>query len=100
MSVSLQLNFGVIFYKLSIKYTQLYRFSRGEYFREIRDDLIHLQVLGVEIESITCDGLRPTLKAIKKVYPDVIIQRCVVHIQKMANALLRQKPITQASYRA
>ncbi|MCP4457420.1 MAG: transposase [Cytophagales bacterium] len=61
------------------------------------EDLENLKVLDIQIESITCDGLKATLKAIRKVYPEVILQRCVVHVHRMANVWLRQKPKTQAS---
>jgi len=71
----------VLYQDYDIKYTQLYRLSRGEYYEEIKEDLANLKVLRVGIESITCDGHRAVLKAIKKVYPDIIVQRCVVHVQ-------------------
>jgi len=87
----------ILYQDNDIKYTQLYRFSTGEYYHEIAEDLYNLSVLGVQIESITCDGHKAMLKAIKKVYPDLIIQRCVVHVHRMANIWLRQKPKTQAS---
>ncbi|HMR58544.1 MAG TPA: transposase, partial [Cyclobacteriaceae bacterium] len=64
-------------------YTQLIRFSTGEYFEEIREDLTNLIRLGVQIESITTDGHKSILKAIKKSLPDTIVQRCLVHIQRM-----------------
>lgn len=87
----------ILYQDNEIKHTQLYRFSTGEYYNEICEDLENLGVLGIQIESITCDGHKATLKAIKKVYPDLIIQRCVVHVHRMANIWLRQKPKTQAS---
>lgn len=80
-----------------IKYTQLYRFSDGERYEEICEDLRNLALLGIQIESITCDGHKATLKAIKKIYPDIIVQRCVVHVHRMANIWLRQRPKTQAT---
>lgn len=87
----------ILYQDNDIKYTQLYRFSNGEYYNEIREDLENLKVLDIQIESITCDGHRAILKAIKKVYPEIIIQRCVVHVFRMANIWLRQKPKTEAS---
>lgn len=64
-------------------YTQLIRFSDGEHFSEIKEDLDNLIKLGVHIESITCDGHKSILKAIKKSMPDAVVQRCLVHIQRM-----------------
>ena len=87
----------VLYQDNDIKYTQLYRFSTGEYYSEIKEDLENLDRLGVQIESITCDGHKPTLKAIREVYTGITIQRCLVHVHRMANIWLRQKPKTQAS---
>lgn len=87
----------VLYRDNDIKYTQLYRFSDGERYEEICEDLANLQILGVEIESITCDGHRAVLKAIKQVYPNIIVQRCVVHVYRMAKIWLRQKPKIEAS---
>ena len=50
-----------------ISYTQLFRFSDGERYEEIKEDLRNLLTLGLEIASITCDGHKATLKAVKKV---------------------------------
>ena len=48
-----------------VKYNQLYRLTDGDWFEEIKEDLENLLLLGIEIESITCDGHRSVLKAIR-----------------------------------
>lgn len=73
-------------------YTQLIRFSDGEHYNEIKEDLDNLIKLGVQIESITTDGHKSILKAIKKSIPDVIVQRCLVHIQRMCLLWLTRFP--------
>jgi hypothetical protein len=73
-------------------YTQLIRFSTGEHFEEIREDLTNLIRLGVQIESVTTDGHKSILKAIKKSLPDAIVQRCLVHIQRMCLLWLTRFP--------
>lgn len=73
-------------------YTQLIRFTDGEHFAEIKEDLENLIKLGVQIESITTDGHKSALKAIKKALPEVIIQRCLVHIQRMCMLWLTRFP--------
>ena len=73
-------------------YTQLIRFSNGEHFEEIKEDLNNLIKLGVQIESITTDGHKSILKAIKKSLPDVLAQRCLVHIQRMCLLWLTRFP--------
>jgi len=86
----------ILYFDNDVKYTQLYRFSDKEDYRQIKEDLENLRVLGIEIESITCDGHKGLLRAIRKVYPHIILQRCVVHVQRDASIWLRQKPKTLA----
>ena len=73
-------------------YTQLLRFSDGENFQEIKEDLENLIKLGVKFESITTDGHKSILKAIKKSCPDVTVQRCLVHIQRMCLLWITRYP--------
>lgn len=73
-------------------YTQLIRFSDGEHYKEIKEDLTNLIRLGLQIESITTDGHKSILKAIKKSMPGVIVQRCLVHIQRMCLLWLTRYP--------
>lgn len=77
-------------------YTQLIRFSNGEHYKEIKEDLDNLIRLGVQIESVTTDGHKSILKAIKKAMPDVVVQRCLVHIQRMCLLWLTRFPRHQA----
>ncbi|MCO5239865.1 MAG: transposase [Chitinophagaceae bacterium] len=77
-------------------YTQLIRFSDGEHYTEIKEDLDNLILLGVQLESITTDGHKSILKAIKKSVPDVIVQRCLVHIQRMCLLWLTRYPRHEA----
>jgi hypothetical protein len=73
-------------------YTQLIRFSDGEHYAEIKEDLDNLIKLGLRLESITTDGHKSILKAMKKSVPDVIAQRCLVHIQRMCLLWLTRYP--------
>ncbi|MEO6188706.1 MAG: transposase [Ginsengibacter sp.] len=79
-----------------ISYTQLFRFSDAERYEEIKEDLTNLLNLGLQIASITCDGHKATLKAIKKIMPDIIVQRCLVHIQRMCLLWLTANPTYEA----
>jgi transposase-like protein len=72
-------------------YTQLIR-SNSEHFEEIKEDLANLIQLGVQIESITTDGHKSMLKAIKKSLPDAIVQRCLVRIQRTCLLWLSRFP--------
>lgn len=82
----------VIYRDNDIKYTQLYRITTDEIYEEIREDLENLKSLGVHLSSITCDGHRCILKAIKKVFPKVAVQRCLFHVQHHAEIRLSQHP--------
>lgn len=87
----------ILYYDKDIKYCQFYRFTSSELYVEIREDLANIKKLGIGIISITCDGHSSILKAIKKECPDVITQRCLVHIQRESNIWLRKRPVLTAS---
>lgn len=86
----------IVYRDNSIKFTQLYRLSDGEWYEEIKEDLENLLALNVQIESITCDGHRAILKAISKVCTDVKLQRCIIHIQRMCRIWLSANPKSSA----
>lgn len=83
----------VVYRNSEIKCTQLYRLSDNERYQEIKEDLENLRALNIRVESITCDGHRAILKAIKKVFKkEIIVQRCLVHIQRMSRIWLTKAP--------
>lgn len=73
-------------------YTQLIRFTDKEDYFEMKEDLENLIKLGIQIESVTTDGHKSILKAIKNAIPDVKVQRCLVHIQRMCLIWLTRYP--------
>ncbi|HCC51155.1 MAG TPA: transposase [Porphyromonadaceae bacterium] len=81
-----------------VKATVLYRLTDGEWEEELREDIENLLNLGIIIESITCDGVRNLLRAIRKVSPDTVIQRCLAHIQRETLQWLTRRPQSQAGY--
>jgi hypothetical protein len=85
----------VLYQDHDIKYSQLYRFTDRERYEEIRDGLENLKVLGVDLESVTCDGHRAIIKAVRRVYPHAVVQRCLVHIQRMGLIWLTERPKTE-----
>lgn len=88
----------VLYRDHTIKFTQLYRISDGEHYAEIKEDLQNLLNLGVQIESVTSDGHKSILKAVKEVLPDAILQRCIVHIQRDCRIWLTQNPKSLAGF--
>ncbi len=88
----------VVFRDDVLKQTQLYRVTDGEHYEELKEDLQNILNLGIKIGGITCDGDKSLLKAIKKVYPEVPMQRCLVHIQRMCKIWLSSHPKTRAGF--
>lgn len=55
-----------------------------------------LKQKGVEPKSITLDGHKSVISAIKEVWPEIIIQRCLYHIEHQGQMWLRSNPKTSA----
>jgi hypothetical protein len=52
---------------------------------------------GLQPAAITIDGNTSVIRAIKAVWPEVIIQRCTTHIQRQGLSWLRRYPKLEAS---
>jgi len=57
---------------------------------------LSLKAQGVMPVYTVCDGQRGLLKALVAVWPEVKVQRCIIHVIRQAKAWLTQKPQTQA----
>ena len=87
-----------------LKETVLYRNTTGEFTHEILEDLLNIMRLGIIIESITCDGHKSILRAIKEAnkwikkqnkccntnIQPIIVQRCLVHVQRACLGYLKR----------
>jgi hypothetical protein len=82
----------ILYFDHDIRYVQLYRETNQEKYKEIKEDLDNLKKLDVDVYSITCDGHKAILKAVKKAYPQAIIQRCLVHIKRQVKNYLSEHP--------
>jgi len=82
----------ILYYDKNLQYVQLYRHTNKEKYKEIKEDLENLRKLGTDVYSVTCDGHKSTIKSIQKVYPNAIIQRCVVHVKRQALSWLGKYP--------
>ena len=72
----------VLYRESNVKTTLFYRLSDGEWLVELEEDLQNILSFGICIQSVTCDGLSNIIKAVRKVSPNTIIQRCLAHIQR------------------
>jgi len=76
---------------------------RGEYnFKEnslpaLLDLFNQLKSAGLSPRSCTVDGQPAVIKALVHVWPDIIIQRCLVHIQRQGLMWCRMKPKATAA---
>ena len=58
--------------------------------------LRHLARQGLSPEYVVCDAQKGLLKAIREVWPETKVQRCVIHIIRQALIWLTRSPKTQA----
>lgn len=56
-----------------------------------------LQVVGTKPIAITIDGNTSVIRALKTVWPEIVIQRCLTHIQRQGLSWLRRFPKSTAA---
>lgn len=56
-----------------------------------------LDIAGVSPKAITTDGNTSVIRAIKTIWPNITIQRCLAHIQRQGLSWLRRNPKLPAS---
>ena len=59
---------------------------------EVKAFLLRLKIRGLNPQSITIDGLKTVYVAFQEVWPRIIIQRCLFHIQKQGLMWCRRYP--------
>ncbi len=79
-----------------LKYLQYYEIVRDENYRDFELGLRLLKATGLNIVSITSDGDRGLIMAINEVFPGIVHQRCIIHVQRMGLAYLTRFPKTIA----
>ncbi|MDQ6889501.1 MAG: hypothetical protein M3Z56_04395, partial [Bacteroidota bacterium] len=58
------------------RYALYFRYSTNEFYKKLKQDLQILKSLGIEELSVTCDGKKSIIRAVRKVYEQVTLQRC------------------------
>jgi len=73
-----------------------YWYIEKESYHNVLPMLINLKKHGLDPLSITIDGHTMVTRAIKEVWPAVLIQRCVYHIKSQGMQWLRRYPKSEA----
>lgn len=71
-------------------------YGRKESFKEAYPWFLSLKQQGLEPEYVTTDGEQSILRALRLVWPQIPLQRCLYHIQHEGMRWLRSKPKTEA----
>lgn len=86
----------VNFVNVLTKKSIAYEYIDKESYYNILPMLIKLKSQGLNPKTITLDGHRKVIEAILEIWPAMIIQRCLFHIQNQGLMWLRTYPKTQA----
>lgn len=73
-----------------------YAYIEKESYYNLLPTLMKLKGFGVNPKAFTLDGHRMVIKAILETWPNVLIQRCLFHIERQGLQWLRSFTITQA----
>jgi transposase-like protein len=87
----------ILYYDSVRRYPLYFRYSSNEFYKELKEDLQILKSLGIEVASVTCDGKKSIIRAVRKVYEQVTLQRCTVHVQRNVRNWLTGKPKSEAA---
>jgi hypothetical protein len=72
------------------------KYTARESYDSVREMSLELRNKGVYPISITLDGNLCVIHAIKEIWPEVKIQRCLYHIRRQGQMWLRHRPKTEA----
>ena len=84
------------YFDADLKHIQYYEIIKDENYRDFESGLKLLKAAGIIIASITSDGHRQLIMAVKEVFPGMTHQRCIVHVQRMALNYLTKFPKSDA----
>jgi hypothetical protein len=79
-----------------LNHLQYFRIVERENYYNYLTDLEFLKQIGLTVASITSDGQKGLVKAVRDVFHNAIHQRCIVHIQRMSLNYLTRFPKTGA----
>ena len=79
-----------------LKHLQYFEIVKTEDYRDFKLSLELLLRVGLNIVSVTSDGHKDLISAVRDVLPGVKHQRCIVHVQRMALNYLTRFPKSEA----
>ena len=77
-----------------LKHLQYFDVVKNENYLDFRMGLELLKKTGLNIVSITSDGDRGLIMAINEVFPGIVHQRCIIHVQRQGLNYLTRFPKT------
>jgi len=90
-------NFCIInYFDSDLKHLQYYEIVKDENYQDFKVELKLLKDAGLNIVSITSDGDRGLIMAVREVLPGIKHQRCLIHVQRMSLLYLTRYPKTNA----
>lgn len=84
------------YFDSDLKHLQYYEIVKKENYNDFEAGLRLLKEVGLKLTSITSDGEKELIVAIKEVFPGVLHQRCIIHVQRMSLIYLTRFPRTPA----
>lgn len=73
----------------------IWEFAARESYASWKLLLVRLKQAGCTPALVVCDGQRGLLKAIREVWPQAKVQRCLIHVVRQSKAWLTQRPKTR-----
>jgi transposase-like protein len=86
----------VSYFDADLKHLQYCEIIDKENYRDFKLSLMVLVAAGLNIRSITSDGEKGLILAVREVLPDTLHQRCIIHVQRMSLIYLGRFPQSEA----
>jgi hypothetical protein len=83
---------NIYYFDNDLKHLQYFEIVKSESYLEFRHSLELLKASGLNIVSVTSDGDKGLIMALKEIFPGIIHQRCIIHVQRMALIYLTRFP--------
>lgn len=72
-------------------------YLKRENYHSTFEIFLNLRKQGLHPKAITIDGNTTAIRAVREIWPESTIQRCIIHIQRQGLSWLRRNPKTKAA---